>query len=645
GDRISGYWMHRVHPHDWPVEFEAWRVEGARDRSRPGLWFQITYTNLTADGGTEPGAYMSEFRIEGDDVVFEAEWNGTFRFVMDTTSVLYLDGNNQLTTVQEHVARPHLSDSSIRSQSDETSSYVRDTNRAMLHPNEVALLESVVSVVAARLAQRRYAPDPVIQGNIDIAMCNEFRTAYEYFYSNAFGIDPPPDAPDDRRGQPLALLARNWLRYKLQTTADNIELWTELKQSLRSMPCSHIVDALGLSAGELAVDDGNNRYEWKMRSLPLKAANVKDVFKELGKNLLEIDREVIRAAGRLGARIVGMLDTVDAIADVTFEPVEAFFKKTAGPADPPWPSPIVDDPATPADESERGSFPMYGIVIGGSYGLQFGVTVSFDYDWSSISMLDDRWSPDDFAGLFASQGIDVGWSPPGAFVEQIRRYWLGQGLLRTSGNLGVTVFSSLSTGWPRHAWSASPTWTNAQGAFVDLSYGMTYGYLCSDVSLTDPQSWENCITSAIQTIRPPVAPDEADVPLMEWDYVCFETGRSELTAEGELALRTAITENLPVLMQTLTSLRVEGYASPNGRDLFNETLSQHRARNVLRYIQSYLGPRLRIRPSHVSVIGYGHQPAIDAGIPYGTDSPIWRRVDLRINGRIVMRLPTGSGAG
>jgi outer membrane protein OmpA-like peptidoglycan-associated protein len=85
---------------------------------------------------------------------------------------------------------------------------------------------------------------------------------------------------------------------------------------------------------------------------------------------------------------------------------------------------------------------------------------------------------------------------------------------------------------------------------------------------------------------------------------------------------------------------VEGHASPIGTPRFNAALSHHRARNIVRYLRSYLGVTFNVWPGHIVVVAYGEFLATDAGAT--ADDPAWRRVDVYLNQDHRLRLATGA---
>jgi outer membrane protein OmpA-like peptidoglycan-associated protein len=93
-------------------------------------------------------------------------------------------------------------------------------------------------------------------------------------------------------------------------------------------------------------------------------------------------------------------------------------------------------------------------------------------------------------------------------------------------------------------------------------------------------------------------------------------------------------------------LRIEGHASTTGGTDYNRQLSQARAQSVLNTIRAVLGPAYRIPPPRGGdgeiAVGHGEEEALRAareqGLPETMESAEWRRVDVTLNGIIVLTL-------
>ena len=225
-------------------------------------------------------------------------------------------------------------------------------------------------------------------------------------------------------------------------------------------------------------------------------------------------------------------------------------------------------------------------------------------------------------------------------ANRILRSVLGWKPVRTCGSYGYSVFDDTDEdGNMRYAVERSGTMTNNTGIYVDLSYAELHGYICQDVDMMDPSSWLNCVQAAASAIKPPAPPTQGPL-LGDTGQAAFETGRSELTPAGEASLRAFATQNLAVLMAPNVLLRVDGHASPVGTPRFNDALSYHRARNIVRYLRSHLGVTFNVWPGHIVLVAYGELLASGAGA--GADDPAWRRVDVFLDQSYMLRLTTGA---
>ena len=328
---------------------------------------------------------------------------------------------------------------------------------------------------------------------------------------------------------------------------------------------------------------------------------------------------------------------------MTFEPIEVLFKHAAGQPDPDWPERIDDNDATSVDESEEGAVRYFGVIYGASVGVQFGLNLAFDTDWSDLETGYAIWKPEDFAGPFRTKGVDWGYLDLSIPLLRDRlRANLGWELPRTCGTYGYSVFDDIDdNGNVRHAWSISRSMTNNTGLYVDLSYAELYGHICLGVDMMNPSTWTSCVNAAAAAIKPQTLPAPPP-PLGDGDQPGFETGRSELTANGEDRLRAFATENLPTLMAPNVYLRVEGHASPVGTPRFNDAVSYHRARNIVRYLRSYLGITFNVWPGHIIVVAYGEYEANRLGAT--GDDPAWRRVDVFLDQDNLLRMATGASS-
>jgi outer membrane protein OmpA-like peptidoglycan-associated protein len=85
-----------------------------------------------------------------------------------------------------------------------------------------------------------------------------------------------------------------------------------------------------------------------------------------------------------------------------------------------------------------------------------------------------------------------------------------------------------------------------------------------------------------------------------------------------------------------STLVITGHTSPDdARALYNQTLSERRAENVVRYLKAYLGPMFNITPQRTLCRGLGQA---ESELHPGDDPADWRKVDVHLNGRLAVRM-------
>lgn len=118
----------------------------------------------------------------------------------------------------------------------------------------------------------------------------------------------------------------------------------------------------------------------------------------------------------------------------------------------------------------------------------------------------------------------------------------------------------------------------------------------------------------------------------------FDVNDPSLTADGLEAIRSMSATNLALLESDQSTLQIDGYTSTTGSDDRNDLLSRLRAQNTLQTIRDVTGRRFRIPNSNITVTGHGRRGAQEAGDPENHENPDWRKVEVRLNGQIVLTL-------
>ncbi len=118
----------------------------------------------------------------------------------------------------------------------------------------------------------------------------------------------------------------------------------------------------------------------------------------------------------------------------------------------------------------------------------------------------------------------------------------------------------------------------------------------------------------------------------------FPVNEPSLTLEGREAIRRMCALHRSALENPASTIRIDGYASTTGSESFNKGLSDLRARNTLQAIHDVLGPAFALPQKHIQLKAHGEMAARQAGSPENTEDPSWRKVEVRINGHVVLVL-------
>ncbi|RAQ97512.1 eCIS core domain-containing protein [Thermogemmatispora tikiterensis] len=120
--------------------------------------------------------------------------------------------------------------------------------------------------------------------------------------------------------------------------------------------------------------------------------------------------------------------------------------------------------------------------------------------------------------------------------------------------------------------------------------------------------------------------------------VHFAVDDPSLTDEGWQAIRQMCAEQRAALMNPESRLSIDGYTSTTGTVARNQRLSELRAQNTLQAIRDVLGPALALPDRQISVIGHGKTAALQAGSPDQREDQAWRKVEVLLNGQVVLTL-------
>lgn len=253
----------------------------------------------------------------------------------------------------------------------------------------------------------------------------------------------------------------------------------------------------------------------------------------------------------------------------------------------------------------------FGQVSGGP---SAGVTTGFLFPWTEFETV-LPWAPENFEGWFFMTGAGAsgsavaggGYSPFGLLVFE------GDG---TYESLGVPTASV----------------SGETGVHIGAELGASVGYIGDG---------EDEVLSHLDGVS---TPGSAPAPLAGSGAdagertIHFEVDDPSLSADGMEALRQMCAQHLLTFQQAGSQLQVDGFTSTTGDDAHNLRLSELRALNTLQFIRDVLGDDFRITDDHVTTAGHGETPARDTGEADETESEAWRKVEVRLNGNVVLTL-------
>ncbi len=130
-------------------------------------------------------------------------------------------------------------------------------------------------------------------------------------------------------------------------------------------------------------------------------------------------------------------------------------------------------------------------------------------------------------------------------------------------------------------------------------------------------------------------------------HVCYPVDVESLSDEGRMALGTVLAENLVLMANGNSNLRLDGHTSRTGSSQHNMVLSIRRSQFALQAIVDILTDKLEIPlaatagsggDGTVRLFGFGEEQAVREGSQEGEERPDQRRVDLCVNGSAVARL-------
>ncbi len=619
GDHLEGYWHERQFDpaSTRPVKVVEWSGGGDRDRTNPGLAFDMLWIS---GGKSTPGTYT--FREVDGGLEIVAEWDetldvdaGTMTFRRrELSQPVFAPGEETAEEPPVPMVRAYWSTGEIDALPSEIREEVRVAERYSLHPSEIVLLDAVVGRVAADL--EAIAQSSGVSSPERAALCTNLETAFGYFVRG------------DHESEHVSMARRYVLAALMSMRGDDtpIDEWDNyaphtyyhaLAKAHQELLCPNdsITRCLGVTRQELDWFAADQTYQFRFHT----SLSPTKLLKGVAGGEVESVVKLVKALATKGALVGSKLKKIVSVGPTPqYDEIEAEIQKLGPYPDPEWPGTA----SAPLSEWYD------GVLVGGAISASVGMSVSSTTEWTTINALGDRWSPDDFAGWLWIAGVFYGLSVFGAEgIVEAPVNWvldkLGQGPARVSADISYTKFTA-----PPKAdvWTICRGFTNSLGLHAELGANVTAGNL-----------WRRGHAPDLDELLPDVVGGPLQIAA-----VSFDVGQSELTADGAFLLRQAAADRLHELASPSTTLEVVGHASfGDARPLYNLTLSQRRASNVVRALQAYLGPLYAVRPERTTISGLGDQESEDAQAQ-GAPADEWRRVDVFINGDHALRL---AGAG
>lgn len=277
------------------------------------------------------------------------------------------------------------------------------------------------------------------------------------------------------------------------------------------------------------------------------------------------------------------------------------FEKTGGT---PW-------PASDAWPDGKASF---GITIGGlSSGVDISLGSALEGDIDGIASTSQAWQPPDIPGTTSM--VKGGISIPGLGADAGFLHIYGSEIFPPMAVTFTDVGFKIPTEKPKGRIDFIPK--PDLGGF----WGKIHSKSFPDIDYTTIQ----------------VKSDHAvDSGLTQDVHFCLDG--AILTEDARQALRIMCANELAAFMSPASRLTINGHTDRIDTPVRNMELSNMRVQNTYLAIKDILGARLAIDPANTVLSGKGETDAIRDNRPDGEINPNYRRVDVILNGRLVLVL-------
>ena len=253
----------------------------------------------------------------------------------------------------------------------------------------------------------------------------------------------------------------------------------------------------------------------------------------------------------------------------------------------------------------------------GRLSIGLGLSVEIGTELTGTAETYDDWTEEDFLGWIASFDAVTGL----------------HGKIGSHGMSPILSFTHMKIfGSGIH----EPMWVNFSG-LTDIK-GL--GFTPADIGIFGGKIFKSDSSPLRKTDWSYFLPDTYDYTsyLDLKEKIHFRRGDALLTKEGRQALRVVAAKELACFMSEGSCLVLDAHADRVDCAERNLELSDLRAKNVKQALKDILGDQLKIPDDQIVTRGHGERYAADAGDKDGQDNPNWRRVDVILDHRLVLRM-------
>jgi outer membrane protein OmpA-like peptidoglycan-associated protein len=264
----------------------------------------------------------------------------------------------------------------------------------------------------------------------------------------------------------------------------------------------------------------------------------------------------------------------------------------------------------------------------GEIGLGIGGGVNLGKSFKAVAVTNYLWKPDDFIGSYVIKKMEAGVSGYGVAgiggligVMDIDSKKLGKSLSFQVYDLDANILGISME--PDNKELESPKPKPKLGA--DISQSLGAGSIWKGGKLPTPTEDLRFANEATQFGKLYAGVEKNH----------FKHNSAILTLGAANALRKMCANEMVLLINKATKVEITGYADRSGKEVYNEKLSINRAKNVAQKMKDICGSSL---VATISIKGMGEKEAKREGRRDRRKNPIDRKVEIKINGVVVLRL-------